>query len=305
MTINGLDRWNGLDLRHLAALDAVARTGSFARAAQELGYTQPAVSQQIAGLERIVGQRLFERRSGPGVVEPTEAGELLLRHAQAIQARLAAAQADMAALADGSGGTLRIGTFQSVAARVLPELIRSFAERWPQVHVQLVEQDDDQQLLDLLERGELDLTYVMFPFREGPFDYVEVLRDNYVLVVAVDSPLADGVGLDEIGELPLIGYRSCRSSELAEDHLRARGVQPRVVFRSDDNGTVQGFVRAGFGVALVPELAVDRDDPGVVLLDLPEMPPRQIGIACHRDRYRSPAAQAFVELALEAEVARV
>ena len=113
----------GLDLRHLAALEAVAHAGSFAKAAAGLGYTQPAISQQIAALERIVGQRLFERQSGPKPVTLTEAGELLLRHAEAIQARLSAAQADMDALAAGTAGTLRVGTFQSVAARILPELV--------------------------------------------------------------------------------------------------------------------------------------------------------------------------------------
>src|SRR5438270_1877314 len=163
MSISGGDTWNALDLRHLSALEAVARTGSFANAAKELGYTQPAVSQQIAGLERIVGRRLFERQSGPRPVELTEAGALLLRHAEAIHARLAAARADMDALAAGTAGTLRVGTFQSVAARIMPDLVRRFSAEWPDVEVRLTELDDDEDLLGLVERGDLDLTFVMFP----------------------------------------------------------------------------------------------------------------------------------------------
>src|ERR671937_348312 len=81
------DRWAGLELRHLLALDAVAREGSFGRAAVALGYTQSAISQQIAALERIVGERLVERPGGPRPVSLTDAGELLLRHADAIVAR--------------------------------------------------------------------------------------------------------------------------------------------------------------------------------------------------------------------------
>ena len=116
-------------MRHLAALEAVAREGSFGRAAEALGYTQSAISQQIQTLERIIGERLLERPGGPRAVSLTEAGRLLLRHAEAIVARLHAAQADMAALVQGQTGALRIGTFQSVGAKVLPELMRRFSTR--------------------------------------------------------------------------------------------------------------------------------------------------------------------------------
>src|SRR6058998_2713149 len=105
------DSWLGLELRHLIALKAIAEEGTFGRAATSLGYTQSAVSQQIAMLERIVGQKLIDRPGGPRPVSLTEAGELLLRHADAIAARLQAAQADLAALAEGEGGVLRVGIY--------------------------------------------------------------------------------------------------------------------------------------------------------------------------------------------------
>ncbi|HYU16098.1 MAG TPA: LysR family transcriptional regulator, partial [Candidatus Acidoferrum sp.] len=127
------ENWLGLELRHLIALKAIAEEGTFGRAAASLGYTQSAVSQQIAMLERIVGQKLIDRPGGPKPVSLTEAGELLLRHADAIAARLQAAQADLAALDAGDGGPLRIGTYQSVGARVLPALFREFSEQWPDV----------------------------------------------------------------------------------------------------------------------------------------------------------------------------
>src|SRR5207245_6806349 len=108
------DGWLGVELRHLAALEAVAQTGAFGRAAQRLGYTQSAISQQIAMLERIVGERLVERPGGSRPVTFTEAGRILLRHAESIVARLQAAQADLASLSSGEAGSLSIGTFQSV-----------------------------------------------------------------------------------------------------------------------------------------------------------------------------------------------
>src|SRR2546423_687345 len=101
MTINEYDQWLGVELRHLAALEAVAEEGSFGRAARRLGYTQSAVSQQIAQLEKLVGATLVERPGGPKAVSLTDAGRLLLRHADAIVARLHAAQADMSALQAG------------------------------------------------------------------------------------------------------------------------------------------------------------------------------------------------------------
>ena len=95
------DRWHGVEIRHLAALRAVAETGSFGRAAEQLGYTQSAVSQQIATLEKAVGTKLVERPGGPRPISITEAGNVLLRHADGIVARLRAAQADLAALEIG------------------------------------------------------------------------------------------------------------------------------------------------------------------------------------------------------------
>jgi DNA-binding transcriptional LysR family regulator len=292
------DEWMGLELRHLIAIKAVAEEGSFGRAAKRLGYTQSAVSQQIAVLERIVGQRLVYRPGGPKPISLTEAGQLLLTHADGITARLRAAQADLSALGAGDAGPLRIGTYQSVGARVLPTLLRSFRGEWPKIDVSLVESTDDRELLALIESGEVDLSFVVFPLRPGPFDSVELMRDPYVLLVPKGSPLADRdriPTLREIVELPLIGYRSCRTTEQVEERLRVAGRDPHVVFRSDDNYTVQGMVAAGIGVALVPLLTVDPSDDRIVVVDLGDrVPARLIGVAWHRDRLRTPAASAFV-----------
>jgi DNA-binding transcriptional LysR family regulator len=249
-----------------------------------------------------------ERPGGPRAVSLSEAGALLLRHAEAIVARLHAAQADMAALAQGEGGKLRVGTFQSVGARVLPAVMRRFSTEWPDVHVELTESTSDEELQGLVERGELDLAFAMPPLLDGPFESLELLADSYVLLVPADHELADvaRASLAEVGEVTLIGNRACRSTTLAEGELAQRGVGVDVAFRSDDNGTVQGLVGAGFGVALVPLLTVDRNDEHVRVLELdPEIPPRRISLVWHRDRHRSPAARAFAEVAaaVGAEVA--
>src|SRR5262249_32631528 len=148
----------GLDLRHLVALETVARERSFARAAKQLGYTQSAVSQQIAALERATGVRLLERPRGRRVVEPTEAGLLLLRHADRIAASRHAAEADLAALAAGTG-SLTVGSFQSVGMSILPALLSRYRAAWPDVEVTLVESVSATELLRGVEVGELDLSF--------------------------------------------------------------------------------------------------------------------------------------------------
>jgi DNA-binding transcriptional LysR family regulator len=178
--------------------------------------------------------------------------------------------------------------------------MRRYAAAWPRVEIALTESASDAELLTLVERGELDMTFADLPLTEGPFDAVELLRDPYVLIVPADSPLADRPTPPtrrEIAALDLIGYRSCRSTQRVESVVNER---LNFVFRSDHNGTVQGLVGAGVGAALVPRLTLEPHDETIVEIDLgPKVPPRLIALAWHRDRYRTPAAQAFVDTALE------
>ena len=294
------DQWLGVELRHLAALDAVARTRSFGAAARELGYTQSAISQQIAHLEQIVGQRLFERPGGPRRVQLTEACELLLRHADAIVARLDAARADMAALSEGAAGTLRVGIYQSVGARLLPAVLRRFRVAFPKVAVRVSEENDAADLLRLLEHGELDLTFADLPLPDGPFEWAELLQDPYFLLVSASSELAaldTAPSLREVGSMPLIGRRAV---DEPERFLAGRAPELDVVFRTDDNGTLAAVVAAGLGAAIVPRLVVNPRNRDVVLLPFgSRIPPRTIVVAWHRDRYRSQAAEAFLALASE------
>jgi DNA-binding transcriptional LysR family regulator len=296
------DSFPGLDLRQLVALEAVARERSFARAAKQLGYTQSAVSQQIAALERATGVRLLERPRGRRIVEPTEAGRLLLRHAERIVASLHAAQADLRALAAGTS-SLAIGSFQSVGMSILPELLSRYREAWPDVEVALVESTTDDELLGGVETGALDVTFGVLPLEgEGPFTVVELMADPYVLLVPSSSPFA---GRDkpptrhEIGQMSLIGFRH-PATHGVETHLQARGITPRFVFRSDESATVQGLVASGFANAIVPRLTVNLDDKRVRAVDLGGLiPARTIVLVFHRDRYRSVAAEAFQELAVD------
>lgn len=303
-SIKNHGRLGNIEIRHLAALEAVVDTGSFHRAAAELGYSQSAISQQIATLERAAGLALLERPGGRRPVTPTEAGLRLLRHARRAAAAMRAAEADLTALAEGEAGSLRVGTFQSAGVRLLPDAMRRYVERWPGVQVRLVEAGYDDHLLDLLARGELDLTFARDD-DDPAFERVRVLSDPYVLLAPADSEVARNdrpVRPRELAALPLIGYR--RPDDGVEAFLRSRGLEPEIVFRSDEGGTVQGLVGAGIGFAVVPLLGVD-EVPGVTVLQVAGVPPREITIAWHADRVPTPAARAFVEIVTEigAEIA--
>jgi molybdate transport repressor ModE-like protein len=297
-------RWPGLDLRHLATLQAIAREGSFKAAAHALGYTPSAVSQQVASLERIVGTQVIAREQGRQALGLTEAGRILLRHLQPIEAHLAAAQADLDALADGSAGTLRVGAFESVMTRLLPDIVGALGKRLPGIRVDVLETLHDPEHLGLVERGDLDVSFTLLPVPEGPFETRVVMRDPWVLVVQAGSELArrapGSVGLEAIAELPLVSFRAPRALGAMPQTFREAGIDPKVVARSDYNDAVQELAASGRGVALVPRLCVNARDERIEMVALaPVFPPREIALAWHRDRASSEAVSLFVELAGE------
>src|SRR6266516_6395473 len=273
------DNWQSVDLKHLRALRAVAERGTFWAASEQLNTSLSTVSDHVSALETLVGQRLIERSRGRRTVQLTEAGRVLLGHAEAIESRLRAAEADFHAYAAGQSGSLRIGIYQSVAYKVLPEVLRRFKERWPDVDVQVFEAGQDDELVGEVESGDLDLSFAVQPVPEGPFEVRELMRDPYVLVTSAGLQFSRRrPSVADLAGLPMVGFQHGRTEDLAEEFLVGRGVKPRFVFRSNDNGTVQAMVAADIGVALAPLLAVDENDPKVHVVSLSEpVPPRVLG----------------------------
>jgi DNA-binding transcriptional LysR family regulator len=295
--------WLGLEFRHLAALQAVADEGSFNGAARRLGYTQSAISQQIASLERIVGVRVVERVHGRKTLGLSIAGTTLLAHAAAIQARLGAAKNDIDALARGTAGPLRIGAYESVSTRLLPGILCRFVGRYPDVEVELAEALHDLDFLRLLERGVLDLAFVDLPLPDGPFETTPVLSDPYVLVAQAGSEhaaLRPPSTLLDLARLPLICFRACKRIDSVVGQLRAIGMDTDVVLVSDYNEAVQGYAAAGLGVSFMPRLSVNYDDPRTVVIELGDLiPPRQIAVAWHSELTTSEAAKSLMTIAAE------
>lgn len=283
-------QWPGLDLRHLTAFQAVAVTGSFAAAAKRLGYTQPAVSQQIAALEKIVGHRLFERASGRSISELTEAGESLLAHVDAVLKRLASARADLETLADGGAATLRIGALQTIAVRIVPLLVRRMLSGAHPVRLEVREDVDDTSMLAELEAGLLDFAFVMLPVDDRRFRTLELVEDPYFLVAPRgDRRARELASLTELERVPMIGRSTCRCWEIVTAQFHAAGIEPNYVFRSDDAFSVIGHVRSGLGLAIVSQLTIEMvntDDIEVVPLN-GLIAPRRLVLAWNRDREHS------------------
>ncbi len=288
------------DLRHLSALRAVAEEGTFGRAAARLGFTQSAVSQQIATLERLVGEPLFDRPGGPRPVTLTPAGRLLVPHAVALLERVRAAEADLAGLRSGQTGTLRVGTFQSVSVRVLPLVLADLHRERPSVKVLPFEHDDQEELLAQLKGGELDLSFLVEPIVDDSLEVRRMCADPFVVLLPLDSPILPATGpvsTTDLLTMPLISQMPNMCQTLIENGLARHG-RLDISFRSNDNAAVQAMVRAGVGHAVLPSLAVDHDDAAVAIRPLdPPLDPRVIVLASVRGRRLPPAADAFVELA--------
>lgn len=296
--------FDDLDLRHLRALIAVADEGSFIGAAYELGISQAAVSQQIKGLEKAVGERVFDRPGGPRPVTLTPAGRALLDQAHAVMSTLAAAEQELAHLSSGTGGRLAIGTYQSVSVQLLPDVVSRFLAQAPDVSVGLTEHARNEDLVDELLAGQLDVTFLAGPFENDDLDLTTLGTDPFVLLLQADGDLAQAhpgrrFPTLELNDVLMVGEPDPQNGAASMTAgLRALGVRPRYAFRSYDNGAQQGMVRAGVGPAIMPLLATDPTDPGIVVKTLdPPLEPRTIMLATPHGATRAPATDAFIKIA--------
>jgi len=293
--------WPALEVRHLQAIVAVVDTGTFSAAAEQLGYTQSAVSQQVGALERIVGTPLFERPGGRRPVRLTAAGDAMLTHGRAVLARVGSAAADLRALAIGEHGALRAGTMPSVGTKILPRLLSEFRAQWPGIEIVLRESRGSAELIRAVETGDIDVTFLdIGPHPTGPLEIRPVLDDPMVLLAPAGAPEAAQrlVGIADIAHLPMIGTRDPGCRQIIDDAFRQTPGAPNYIFRSDDNPTIQGLIGSGLAYAVLPRLTVDEHDPNVAVIPLRPAPqPRRLGIAWHPERTAPPILQPFVDTA--------
>jgi DNA-binding transcriptional LysR family regulator len=298
-----------LDVRRLRILHAVSSYGSVTAAAAALGYSAPAVSQQLAALEREVGMRLTER-AGRGI-ELTPAAAILVAHTDALLARLDAAESDLAALRDQVAGRVALAAFPSAGATIVPAAWAALAHAAPNVQIDLTEMEPDESL-PATARGEIDVAvaheYDLLPRPLDPlFERRELARDPVLLAVPAASPLGpQAVPLASLAGQPFLAPRGNTScAEMIQRACARAGFVPRVVARATDFSVLLSLVAAGVGLTLVPELAA-RALPrgGIRLLPPAEPVTRQIFTVSRRGGDRKPAVRVVLDALAEVAASR-
>jgi DNA-binding transcriptional LysR family regulator len=293
-----------LDVRRLRVLREVAARGSFSAAAEALAYTQSAVSQQMAALEREAGTTLVERNARG--VRLTDAGRALVAHADVIVARLADAEAELEAIAGLRGGRLRVASFPTAGATLMPLAIARFRERHPGVELSmdLAEPNESEARL---KAGEWDLALtVLASMRDGRdgLGHVHVLDDPFCVALPAGHALAQRrtVRLEELAEEDwMLGSQgTCPDTSIFLRSCQRAGFEPRIAFHSDDYQAIQGFVAAGMGVSFIPDLALAAVREDVVIRSLgPRAPVRHVVAVTLAGAFVSPAKRAMLDVLVE------
>jgi molybdate transport repressor ModE-like protein len=291
-----------LDVRRLRVLREVAQRGSFSAAAEALAYTQSAVSQQIAALEREAGTILVERNARG--VRLTDAGRALVSHADVILARLADAQTELHAISGLRAGRLRLASFATAGATVMPQAIARFRAAHPGIDLSL-EPAEPEDALPKLKSGDYDIALVIdaphCAIDTADIELLHLLDDPMYVCLPAEHPFARKTRLrleDLAGEAWMLGSTGrCPDTAILLRACQTAGFEPRIAFHSDDYLAIQGFVAAGMGVSLIPDLALITVRDDVVVRSLGPRPPyRRVSAATLAGGYRSPAATAMLEV---------
>ena len=311
----GMAYLEDLDIQQLLTLRAIAEEGSFGGAADVLRFSQSAVSQQAAGLEKTVGHQLFNRPRGPKPASLTEAGRILLEHTELILARLEQAGQELDDLASGTKGRVVCGTFQSVSVELLPTVVGQLLLSSPGVEVELIESTSNAVLIELLVSGKLDVSFLVGPVNDPRLQIIELGQDPMVLLAPRHDELLIGpdpevprsaVPIRELHEQPFIAQQEESDHVRVETSLLAAGIKPRYVFRTNDNGAVQAMVRTGAGYSIMPKLTVDETDPDIrIMATDPALPKRTILLALRKSGPRIPALHTFIDLSINASRERL
>lgn len=294
-----------LNPQRLVVFRALAEHGSFTAAADALSYTQSAISQQVAALERETGTVLIERDRKRARL--TEAGEILLAHCDAILGRIEHAERELSAYVHARSGRLRLAAFESAGAALVPAAVEAFHARHPEVELNVVQMEPEEASARL-ESRQLDLA-VVYDFEppsgalSAELELTYLFEDRYAAVLSKRHPLAraERVALRDLaGDVWINTTERDLCHRLVLGACRAAGFEPGIAFEVDEIATSQALVARGAGVTLLPSLAIGSRHRDVVLAQLGgDAPLRRIYAARLASRYRTPASEAMVSVLSE------
>ena len=289
-----------MELRQLEYFAAVARHGHFTRASRELNVAQPAVSQQVKRLEAELGLELLRRSTRR--VELTDAGSLLLARAHRVLAEVEAARQELSELAGLLRGHVEIGALP-VASLDTPGLLAGFRELHPEVGLHLHELALSV-MLPMLRRDELDLCFALVDAAElGPeVEGILLFEEELVAVVSEGDALAarSSVSLKRLAAEPLIRFRTGSAIQRAIDaEFDRAGATAGYAFETFELETMRALANRGLGVALLPSGYLEREGPAVATVSLRPKVRLPVSLIWRAERRRPPAAQAFLDYALE------
>lgn len=244
-----------MEIHQLRCFSAIVRTGSFTRAAEQLGITQPSLSQQIQKLEKEVRSPLFERLGRS--IRLTTYGEALRQPAADILQQVAEARSSLDSLQEGVCGKLRVGVIPTIMPYFIAPRIGEFLSSFPKVELQLTE-DTTPRLVEQLQSGDLDLALSALPVRNPDIVCSELTREPLFLAVAEKHPLARESAIDlqnlQNERLLLLKEGHCLRDDVLMTCTRAKA-ELRSVFETDQLASIFQLVRAGFGVTVIPAMA--------------------------------------------------
>jgi DNA-binding transcriptional LysR family regulator len=288
-----------VELRQLVYFARVAELGNFTRAAQTLHLVQPALSQQVAALERELGLPLFHR--GARGVRLTEAGERLLPYVRRVLGELERAQQAVGELRELRTGRVALGLTPSATLSLLPAILETYRARHPAVEVQIVEEMTDALVEQLLD-GRLDLALVSFPVEDPRLEMQPLVSERLALVVPPDHRLAaaETVDLAELaGEPWILPYRRHGTRALVEAACQQAGFSLRVAVELSGLGPIKQLVQRGVGLSILPPAIVENESKlGLLRTVQIAHPPlvRTLGLARRRGEHPTPAAAAMVRI---------
>ncbi|MFC5404053.1 LysR family transcriptional regulator [Cohnella soli] len=288
-----------MEIRHLVYFLEIAKHASFTKASENLHVSQPNLSKAVKSLEQELGASLIVRTTRKAQL--TEAGELLRTHAQIVTASLANLHSAFADLNEMRSGSIKLGIPPLIGARLFPDLIAKFQERFPLITVSFVEHGSKVLEQSILE-GNLELAVVMLPVDENEFNVEPIVNGKITLGLHPNHPLAHRsvISLRDLREEKFILFGSTFkvNSSVREVCIR-EGFEPNIIYESSHWDFIFEMVAANLGITLLPEIIFDRIEPERITVKRELLPaiPWNIAIIWRKDGYLSHASRGFIEFA--------